>query len=152
MSGTGLVASIRHVAAFGVAGLTAFAIDATILALLVAFGANPYLARPVAIGCAMVVGWLINRTWTFRAPGPPRLQEFLRYASVASLSAGINYIVYALVLMLWADATPFRALVAGTAVATILSYLGYRLFAFAEVRPPASARPAASDSARSGRE
>ncbi|WEK49756.1 MAG: GtrA family protein [Candidatus Kaistia colombiensis] len=152
MSGAGLVASIRHLAVFGVAGLTAFAIDAAILSLLVALGADPYLARLVAIGCAMVAGWLINRTWTFRAPGPPRLREFLRYASVASLSASINYVVYALVLMLWANATPFRALVAGSAVATVLSYLGYRLFAFAEVRPPASARPVASNSARSGTE
>src|SRR5690606_35505746 len=110
------------------------------------------LARLAAIACAMVVGWLANRTWTFHAPGPPRLREFLRYASVASFSVAVNYAVYAAALTAWTGATPLRALVIGTAFATLISYLGYRLFAFAGVRPAASARPAASDSARSGTE
>ncbi|WP_156911999.1 GtrA family protein [Kaistia adipata] len=152
MTAATLAGKLRHVAAFGVAGLSAFAVDAAILSLLVQLGADPYLARLVAIACAMVVGWLANRTWTFRAPGPPRLGEFLRYASVASLSVAVNYAVYAAVLAAWSGATPLRALVAGTAVATLLSYLGYRLFAFGGVRPAASAPPAASSNATPGTE
>ncbi|BCP54319.1 hypothetical protein K32_29360 [Kaistia sp. 32K] len=152
MTGSSLAAKLRHIAAFGISGLSAFAVDATILTVLVRLGADPYLARVVAIAIAMVVGWLANRTWTFHAPGPPRLREFLRYASVASFSVAVNYAVYALLLMSWSGATPMRALVAGTAVATLISYFGYRLFAFKGVRPATPARSAASDSATPGTE
>jgi putative flippase GtrA len=148
MKATTRMDRLRHIAAFGMAGMSAFAVDAVVLELLVRSGLSPYLARLAGIALAMVVGWLVNRTWTFRAAGPPHIREFLRYAAVASLSTAINYAVYALVLLSWSGATPLRALVAGTAVAMFASYFGYRLFAFAKVRPAETVRPEASDSAR----
>lgn len=121
---------LRHVVHFAVAGFSAFFVDAAVLQLLIALGLGPLVARPFAILTAMVVGWLINRTWTFPMPGRPRLVEFLRYAAVASLSAVINYAVYAAILIVRPVTLPFAALVVATAVSTIASYSGYRFFTF----------------------
>jgi len=63
-------------------------------------------------------------------PGRPRLGEFLRYAAVASLSAVINYAIYAAILILWPRTLPFVALVIATAISMIASYSGYRFFTF----------------------
>ncbi|MCX5497023.1 GtrA family protein [Kaistia dalseonensis] len=130
---------LHHLAGFLVAGGSAFLVDAGILMLLVHFGANPFAARPFAIACAMVVGWLINRTWTFPMPGPPRLGEFLRYAAVAWLSVSINYAIYAGLLIVWPTMPLIEALVIATAIAMFFSYFGYRLIAFRKPRSAVSA-------------
>lgn len=120
----------RHVVHFLIAGFSAFGVDAAMLQLLMQFGLGPLVARPFAILTAMVVGWLINRTWTFPMPGRPRLVEFARYAAVASISALINYGVYAAILIVRPHTLPFAALVVATAISTIASYSGYRFFTF----------------------
>ncbi|WP_073052895.1 GtrA family protein [Kaistia soli] len=121
---------VRHIVHFAVAGFSAFAVDAAMLQLLLHFGLGPLVARPFAIFTAMIVGWLINRTWTFPMPGRPRLREFARYAAVASISSVINYGVYAAILIVRPQTLPFVALVIATAISTIASYSGYRFFTF----------------------
>lgn len=121
---------LRHLVHFVVAGFSAFAVDAGMLQALLALGLGPLVARPFAILAAMIVGWLINRTWTFPMPGRPRLREFGRYAAVASISALVNYGLYAAILLARPETLPFLALVSATAVATIVSYVGYRFFTF----------------------
>ena len=134
---------LRHLVHFLIAGFTAFAVDAAMLQLLLYWGLGPLTARPFAIATAMVVGWLINRTWTFPMPGPPRFAEFVRYAAVASISAVINYGVYAAILIVRPATLPFVALVIATAISTVASYSGYRFFTFRH-------RPKAAPDGRSG--
>ncbi|MBZ9937585.1 GtrA family protein [Mesorhizobium sp. BR1-1-16] len=135
---------IRHLVHFAIAGFTAFAVDAAMLQLLLHFGLGPLVARPFAILTAMIVGWLINRTWTFPMPGRPHLREFARYAAVASISSVINYGIYAAIILARPQTLPFLALVIATAISTVASYSGYRFFTFRH-RP--KAHPAApSDS------
>ena len=131
---------LRHLMHFLIAGFSAFAVDASILHVLVGFGLNPLVARPFAILVAMVCGWLINRTWTFPMPGRPRLAEFARYAAVASVSSVINYAVFAAILIIWPKTLPFVALVIATAISTVASYSGYRFFTFRH-RPKAEPAP-----------
>ena len=58
---------VRHGLAFLVSGGTAFLVDALVLTLLTAVvGLHPILARVAAIALAMVAGWLMHRTFTFR--------------------------------------------------------------------------------------
>lgn len=129
---------LRHLVHFLIAGFSAFFVDAAMLQLLIAAGLGPLVARPFAILTAMVVGWLINRSWTFPMPGRPRLREFMRYATVASVASVINYGVYAAILIVRPATLPFVALVIATAISTVASYSGYRFFTFRH-RPKPSA-------------
>ena len=120
----------RHFGGFVLAGSAAFVTDVVVFqALAVGLSTPPLLARSVSIPIAMVVSWLINRTITFAMAGPPRLSEFLKFASVASISSLINYAVFAAILQ-WAPGRNLAAIVAATAIAMLASYAGMRLGVF----------------------
>jgi putative flippase GtrA len=125
---------LRHVLAFVISGGTAFAVDALTLQVLTAWiGAHPIAARLLAISLAMVAGWLMHRTFTFRTGLPPTVAEFLRYAGVAWSSAVVNYAVFVFVLLARPATEPLIALVVSSVAAMIFAYFGMRFGAF---RPP----------------
>jgi putative flippase GtrA len=128
---TGPGAQMRHVASFLLVGLGSFGVDLGLLLILRhGLGLSPFVARVPAIGAAMVVGWLCNRTFTFRAAAPPHLAEFLRYAAASGLAVSVNYATFA-GLLLARPATPLAlAAFIGSGVAAGVSYAGYRLYAF----------------------
>ncbi len=130
-AGTDLASQLRHWGGFVVSGGIAFTTDALVLESLTRFaGLPPLVARLAAIACAMVAGWLAHRRLTFDLPTRPTPKEFLGYAAVAWTSAGINYAVFAAIL-LWRPATyPLVALVGASLVAMTFSYLGMRFGAF----------------------
>lgn len=122
---------VRHGAGFVVSGALAFATDALVLAALThAAGLDAYVARAISIAVAMVVGWRAHRRLTFGVASPPRLVEFVRYAGVASGAAAVNYTVFALLIASVDGMRPLAALVAATAVAMGVSYLGMRFGVF----------------------
>lgn len=128
--------SLRHWGGFVFSGGTAFLIDAAVTTTLVRFAHfDPYSARFIAILIAMVAAWLMHRRITFDVAGPPTMQEFLRFAAVAWIANALNYGIYVVLLLVWRELLPLAALVASTAVATVFSYLGFRLGVFRE--PPA---------------
>jgi putative flippase GtrA len=130
--------SLRHWGGFVFSGGTAFLIDAGITtALIHGAGVNPFAARLVAILIAMVAAWLMHRRITFNVAAPPSLTEFLRFAAVAWSANALNYVVYVAILLVRPATWPFAALVASTAIATVFSYLGFRLGVFRELPPPA---------------
>lgn len=117
---------------FALVGVAGFALDAALLAALHdGFGLDPFSARLVSISIAAFTTWRFNRVLTFGASDRHQAVEGARYATVASLAAGLNYLVYASALILWRDMPPFAALVVGTAVAMGFSYVGYSRFVFA---------------------
>nr|WP_274706957.1 GtrA family protein [Allorhizobium sonneratiae] len=121
---------LAHVAAFGVSGLLAFAVDAAVLELLTRQAhLSPYLARIPSVGLAMVAGWLANRRFSFKVKTRPSLTEFIRYAAASSLGVAINYAVFS-ALIRFIGLIPLEALVAASAIAAGVSYVGYRFFAF----------------------
>ena len=122
---------VRHGLGFLVSGATAFAVDALVLQLLTfVFGLHPIVARLAAIALAMVAGWLMHRTFTFRMAARPNLPEFLRYAGVAWTAAAVNYGVFVLVVLAYPAIEPLVALVISSAVAMVFAYLGMRFAAF----------------------
>jgi len=131
--GQGLERDARHWGGFIASGGIAFVTDACFLELLTRFaGMPPLAARLIAIACAMVAGWRAHRKLTFALTTKPTLKEFMGYAAVAWTSAGLNYAVFAAIL-LWRPATsPFVALVVASLVAMTFSYLGMRFGAFRE--------------------
>jgi putative flippase GtrA len=122
---------VRHGLAFLVSGATAFSVDALVLALLTSFvGLNPIVARLAGIVLAMVAGWLMHRTFTFRVAARPSVPEFLRYAGVAWTAAAVNYGVFVLIVLAYAAIEPLVALVISSAAAMAFAYLGMRFAAF----------------------
>lgn len=121
----------RHGAGFLVSGLIALAVDAGMTSLLTrAFGVPPLLARPVAIAIAMVVAWTCHRHLTFAVKTAPSLGEFGRYAAVAWSAAGVNYVIYAVILLALPFIAPEVALVGSSLVSMVVSYLGMRFGVF----------------------
>ncbi len=124
-------ALLKHGLGFFVSGCLAFITDALVLELLTTlFGLAPIFARIGSISIAMVVGWLSHRRLTFAIAAAPSLPEFGRYAAVAWFSAGVNYLVFATILLLLPQTSPFAALFVASAVAMFVSYVGMRYAAF----------------------
>jgi putative flippase GtrA len=122
---------LRHGLGFLVSGGVAFSTDALLLWLLTSFaGLHPILARPFAIACAMVAGWLMHRTLTFAVPSPPSALEFARYAGVQWTAAGVNYGAFVLVVLLRPEIAPLLALVVATIASVLISYFGMRFGVF----------------------
>lgn len=145
----------RHYGGFLAGGVLAFLTDITVLHLLVDdVGISPFVARVFSIAVAMVVSWLMHRTFTFEAARPPSLKEFGNFAAVAWSAQAVNYLVYSGVLITFAhwavgmspvpisDKT-FAAL-CGSAVAMVFSYSGFRFGVFTRGRGAAAGGDATS--------
>jgi putative flippase GtrA len=128
---------------FAIVGGTGFFVDAGLLAILFhGVGLDPFSARMISICVAMFTTWRLNRALTFGASASSQASEGLRYASVAVVTACLNYAVYCLVLAIWREAPPLFAAAGATLVAMSFSYLGYSRFAFHGATAPAwSASP-----------
>jgi putative flippase GtrA len=120
---------------FAIVGGTGFLVDAGTLATLHhGAGMDPFLARIVSIALAAWTTWRLNRSLTFGVSALSQSMEGLRYAVVAGVTAGLNYMLYALALMLWPELPPLAAAVGATLVAMVFSYAGYSRFVFAGSR------------------
>lgn len=116
---------------FAFVGGAGFLVDAGVLAALHhGAGLDPFVARLVSVSLAVLTTWRLNRALTFGASSGSQMREGVRYGSVAALSAAMNYIVYALILMARPAFPPVAALAGGTLAAMALSYAGYSRFAF----------------------
>lgn len=91
---------------------------------------NPYLARVLSILAALTLTWALHRRWTFKSRRSERLAEWSRFAVVNGGGGTINYLVYAAVLLLLPGTEPMLALMAGSAVALLVNYVGSRFWAF----------------------
>lgn len=112
-------------------GAFGFAVDATLLQLLIDLFAVPALAaRLVSILVAVTTTWALHRPYTFRSADPDRLAEWSRFAAVNAIGAALNFAVFAAVLAVAPATPPLAALAAGSAIALAANYLGSRLFAF----------------------
>jgi putative flippase GtrA len=125
-----------HFMRFCCAGGLGFVVDFTVLKTVVHFGLNPIPARCVSFSVAVVVTWLVNRAWTFKAhagfhPGA-LAKEFAGYLAVQSVGFVANFGVYtAMVIGIPAlDGRLLPPAVAGTAVGLVVNYLGAKHLVF----------------------
>ena len=122
---------MKRIAPFLLAGGSGFAADAGILyARTGPAGLDPFLSRLVSFTAAMAVTYAINRHLTFGPSGRPVLSEGARYFSVAAGVGLFNYLVYAGLLVAVPGLPPLAALVASSAAAMALSFLGYARLVF----------------------
>ena len=128
----------RQIPAFLIIGALGFCLDATITVVLARkFAVPPLLARPPAFVVVTLVNFVLNRAFTFRSAQTPWLAALGRYVLVCLAGLAVNYTVYAALLTLApsfgvaispAILTLFVA--CGTGAATLLTFAGFRSFAF----------------------
>jgi putative flippase GtrA len=119
---------------FVLVGAVGFVVDAGLLQALISLaGWGPVEARAVAIPTAVFATWLLNRTITFpESHGGPVVSSLLRYAAVSAVGAGVNFIVFSILVFAshTMAAVPLVPLAIASIVALIVNYLGSRHFAF----------------------
>jgi len=128
----------RQIPSFAAIGLTGYFVDAGITYLGAQYlGLSPEVARPPGFVVATIVNFALNRAITFRHAKAPLVRAFLRYCLVAAGGLAVNYAVYSLCVLLWPlvgfAVTPgilplFVA--AGSGVAMVVTFVGFRWFAF----------------------
>lgn len=116
---------------FAFAGGSGFVVDMSVLWLLLNLaGMGPFSARVFSIACAMTSNFLINRTFTFGRSGRSLVEEGMRYSSIGAIGAGLNYVIYAALLLAIPGFSPFWATFIAVAAVSIFSYFGYSRFVF----------------------
>ncbi|MDE3078498.1 MAG: GtrA family protein [Paracoccaceae bacterium] len=122
---------LAHWLGFLVSGGTAFVTDAGVLKLLLWLTPmSPLVCRLFSIATAMVVGWQMQRRFTFGLKTPGTIREFLQFASVAWTSSAVNYGLFAGLLMVLPGRPVFLSMFLSSGLAMVVSYLGYRLYVF----------------------
>ncbi|MBV8661567.1 MAG: GtrA family protein [Hyphomicrobiales bacterium] len=130
----------RQVPAFVMVGIFGVFVDAGVTyALARGFHVAPAFARPPAFAVATVLNFALNRALTFRDSGAPLLRAFVRYVMVCAAGLVINYAVY----LACVAASPLAGIdvnqtpeilplfvAAGSAVAMVVTFIGFRFFAF----------------------
>ena len=93
-----------------------------------ALGLNIDLAKGLSFICGSVVGFLINKLWTFESIRFSK-GEIFRYVILYSCTAMINSAINKLVLSL----LPIKIMgfLCATGVSTVLNFLGQKYFVFA---------------------
>ena len=128
----------RQIPSFAVIGLIGYVVDSSITYLGAKYlGLSPEIARPPGFVVATIVNFVLNRAFTFRHAKAPLLRAFLRYWLVAGAGLIVNYGVYSLCVVLWPlvgfAVTPeilWLFIAAGSGVAMVVTFVGFRWFAF----------------------
>ncbi len=79
---------------FGLVAPIVFAVDWSVLHLHGLAGVPALAGRLASLSASVGAGFLLNRTFTFRARGRPSLAEFRRYGVAAGLGIAVNYGVF----------------------------------------------------------
>ena len=128
----------EQVPAFAAIGLLGYLVDATITYVCAKYlGLSPELARPPGFIVATIVNFALNRSITFRHSRAPLVRAFLRYCGVAAVGLAVNYAVYSACVVLaprvGIAVTPAILplfVAAGSGAAMVLTFVGFRFFAF----------------------
>jgi putative flippase GtrA len=129
---------VEQVPTFVAIGLIGFVVDAGVTYIGARYvGLSPELARPPGFIIATIVNFVLNRWITFRHAHSRLVRSFVRYLLIASAGLAVNYAVYSACVFLSPRAgigvTPAILplfIAAGSGVAMILTFFGFRLFAF----------------------
>jgi putative flippase GtrA len=129
---------VEQVPTFAAIGVIGFLVDAGVTYLGAKYGGlSPELARPPGFIVATIVNFALNRWITFRHARSRLASSFVRYLLVASAGLAVNYAVYSACVFLAPSAgiavTPAILplfIAAGSGVAMILTFVGFRFFAF----------------------
>jgi putative flippase GtrA len=118
---------------FSTVGAAGFLVDTAVLYLLVyGAGIGPLLARIPSFLAASACTWLANRSWTYRGPHPGSMAgQWARFVGVNALGGGVNYAVYAVMVLHQPFALhPVLAVAAGSIAGLAFNFSASRRFVF----------------------
>lgn len=119
---------------FALVGAAGFLVDTAIVLLLLGAGWRPAVARCAAFGVAVLVTWLLNRSFSFQASKLGHVgKEGGAYFLVQLGGFAANLLVFTSLLNLtrpWSY--PLLALMLAAAVGMTVNYTGARVFIYKE--------------------
>ena len=133
----------RQIGAFALVGAMGFCTDmAVTLILTQTLDLSPYWAKPPAIACGLLVTYLLNRRFTFRAQSrcgfTDGFGQFRRYALACASAQSVNYLVFCTALFilerllpLLPENTPIiAAAIAGAGLSAGVTFAMAKFYAF----------------------
>ena len=148
MRSTSAPASARHLpiawrrfAKFLVVGGIGFIVDAGVLTLALRhLTSSIYAARALSFSAAVVVTWLLNRTFVFSAGDSGALVgEYGRYLTTQIVGAACNLAVFVALIEAFPGlaSNPVIALAVGAVLGALVNYAGSLYWVFRPKRGPA---------------
>ena len=124
---------IKKLTVFLIAGTAGFCTEAILIRVGISVsGVDPITARAFSFPVAVLVTWYVNRTYGYRISAPPTIGELVKYFKTNFISQSVNLSIFA--FLTWRSPffqrLPELALVVGTSVSIVLSFLLYDLFVF----------------------
>jgi len=119
---------------FAMVGAVGFAVDATVLNLMI-FGAGwgLYSSRVVSFAVAVFATWLLNRLWTFRhRASANKTREYSSYVLIQGIGASLNFAIYSALIYFSPQlaAWPTIPLACGSATAMFFNFFAARHFVY----------------------
>jgi len=112
---------------FLVGGSTAVFTDFIIYKLLMNFGIDRNSAKAISFVCGSIVGFIINKYWTFKS-SVFSIKEIFKYTILYVVTAFINSQVNKYVMLVFKH--ELFAFLCATGVSTILNFLGQKFLIF----------------------
>jgi putative flippase GtrA len=121
---------INEIARYVFTGGLCVLLNVVIAMMLTEYAGMQYLVSMATCSAIVtVVGFLLNKSWTFRTRGSAVLPEFLRYALLTGVNVAIT--LWACALLVEKAGVPYLYAIAMIGVgAAPLTYIGHRAWAF----------------------
>ncbi len=117
----------QEILKFLVGGGTAVIVDFFTYKIFMMLGLERTIAKTLSFICGSIVGFIINKYWTFKSP-KFQIKEILKYTVLYILTAFINSQVNKYALLLFRN--EMFAFLCATGVSTILNFLGQKFLIF----------------------
>ncbi|MGG7147372.1 GtrA family protein [Clostridium butyricum] len=118
---------VKETLKFLVGGGSAVTTDYIAYKLLILIGIDISIGKAISFVCGSIVGFIINKLWTFESKKFSRT-EILKYTILYAITATINSCVNQLVLSI--TLIEGVAFLCATGISTILNFLGQKFFVF----------------------
>ena len=128
---------IRRLSIFLCVGSVGLLVDSATYRLLLLPTDSPAIARFNSLLVATAVTWILNRRFTFDRSGCEVGTEVLRYYLVAAVAQGVNFIVFLVLIAMFAGINHYVAILCSAVVATGFSFTGHSVVTFS----PATSNP-----------
>lgn len=117
----------QEILKFLVGGGTAVVVDFFTYKIFMMLGLERTIAKTLSFICGSIVGFIINKYWTFKSP-KFQIKEILKYTVLYILTAFINSQVNKYTLLIFGN--EMFAFLCATGVSTILNFLGQKFLIF----------------------